>query len=346
MKKLLALLLALTLMLSLAACGGDDKDTASGDNTSTTQTDGSESTGTTDESTGSSDATDSTATSTPTTDSTEGTSTSEETSKPTETTKPSETSKPEHKHSYTSKVTKEATCGADGTKTFNCSCGDTYTEKIAATGHKWSTWNRKTYAFIDKAGSDERVCSTCSSTETRERTENAVANSFQDGGLQYITWSGGTFNAYFMYPYACHEFHSYIEKPNIPAADVFALLSKCFNVTDEIKNDIKNNNKASGQGEYGYDATTDTFFLPYHAEQGNFLFVGYKHNGGNKYTTYYSYSEFSSGDNEEVYWSFEVEYNRSNGQPNKYLSASKVASVPNDIIKTDGWVEFEGPIAK
>lgn len=213
--------------------------------------------------------------------------------------------------------------------------------------HTWGNWKRKTFAFIDKDGSDERACSTCSATETRKRTENAIANSFHDGGLQYIIWGGdGSICASDMYQYACHEFHDFIEKEGVPAADVFALLSKCFNVTEQDKKDIKELTKTNEYNNYGYNATNDTFFLPYSAESGNFLFLGYKHNGSNKYTTYYSYSDFGFDETEESIWSFEVEYNRSKGQPNKYSSAKKVTVTPSDMIKTDGWVEFEGPIAK
>ena len=40
-------------------------------------------------------------------------------------------------HSYTSKITTAATCTKAGVKTFTCSkCGDSYTQTIAATGHK------------------------------------------------------------------------------------------------------------------------------------------------------------------------------------------------------------------
>ena len=38
--------------------------------------------------------------------------------------------KVEHTHSYTSTVTKAATCSTTGVKTFTCSCGDSYTETI------------------------------------------------------------------------------------------------------------------------------------------------------------------------------------------------------------------------
>lgn len=44
---------------------------------------------------------------------------------------------PEHTHSYTSSVTTEATCTTDGVRTYTCSCGDGYTEKITATGHTY-----------------------------------------------------------------------------------------------------------------------------------------------------------------------------------------------------------------
>lgn len=46
---------------------------------------------------------------------------------------------PAHTHSYSSKVTKEATCTATGTMTYTCSCGDKYTESIPAKGHDWKT---------------------------------------------------------------------------------------------------------------------------------------------------------------------------------------------------------------
>ena len=42
---------------------------------------------------------------------------------------------PNHKHSYTSSITKQPTCTAEGVRTFKCSCGDTYTETIPAKGH-------------------------------------------------------------------------------------------------------------------------------------------------------------------------------------------------------------------
>lgn len=47
--------------------------------------------------------------------------------------------KPVHSHSYSESVTVNPTCSSNGTKTFTCSCGDSYTESIPATGHQWET---------------------------------------------------------------------------------------------------------------------------------------------------------------------------------------------------------------
>lgn len=44
-----------------------------------------------------------------------------------------------HEHSYTSKITKAATCTEKGTKTFTCECGNSFTEEIAALGHTGGT---------------------------------------------------------------------------------------------------------------------------------------------------------------------------------------------------------------
>ena len=43
-----------------------------------------------------------------------------------------------HVHSYSEAVTTAATCTVDGVKTFTCTCGDSYTEAIPATGHTYA----------------------------------------------------------------------------------------------------------------------------------------------------------------------------------------------------------------
>lgn len=42
-----------------------------------------------------------------------------------------------HTHNYVESITKAATCTDTGVKTLTCSCGDTYTETIPATGHNY-----------------------------------------------------------------------------------------------------------------------------------------------------------------------------------------------------------------
>ena len=54
-----------------------------------------------------------------------------------------------HEHSYTSAVTTAATCTTDGVRTYTCSCGDSYTESIPATGH----------SYVDG------VCTVCGATD-------------------------------------------------------------------------------------------------------------------------------------------------------------------------------------
>lgn len=70
-----------------------------------------------------------------------------------------------HEHSYTSEVTKAATCTEAGTKTFTCSCGDTYTEDIEATGH--------TYGSNGK-------CAICG--------QNLPAGLYNDAGVLTVSW--------------------------------------------------------------------------------------------------------------------------------------------------------------
>ena len=68
----------------------------------------------------------------------------------------------EHKHNYTSKVTKAATCKAEGEKTLTCSCGDTKTEKIEKIGHKAGT----------AAANGEVKCTVCGTVIVKGKEEH------------------------------------------------------------------------------------------------------------------------------------------------------------------------------
>lgn len=71
-------------------------------------------------------------------------------------------------HDFVSKVTKKATCTADGTLTYTCSrCNETKIETIKATGHDWSNWKRTTAATVFKPEVQTRKCSACNKSETR-----------------------------------------------------------------------------------------------------------------------------------------------------------------------------------
>lgn len=129
------------------------------------------------------------------------------TKKPTTTTKaPTTTQTTQHKHSYTAKVTKAATCTATGVKTYTCSgCSHQYTETIAKTAHTWGSWHYTKLANPVENGNEERICSTCKTVE--KHTVNAFTPSgnyfwnpdnFQNGTggkvnflPRFLYWSNG-----------------------------------------------------------------------------------------------------------------------------------------------------------
>lgn len=65
-------------------------------------------------------------------------------------------------HSYTAAVTKEASCGADGIRTYTCSgCGERYTEVIPATGDHTYVPEITVSAGCGTAGERGYTCSVC-----------------------------------------------------------------------------------------------------------------------------------------------------------------------------------------
>lgn len=74
---------------------------------------------------------------------------------------------PPHTHSWGSgTVTKAATCTGSGIRTYTCSCGETRTETISASGHQWSAWTVTKEATTSEDGLKERSCSVCGQKET------------------------------------------------------------------------------------------------------------------------------------------------------------------------------------
>ena len=88
-----------------------------------------------------------------------------------------------HEHSYTEEVTTEPGCVTEGVKTFTCSCGDSYTEEIPATGHKYGDWQTVTAATCAAAGEKQRVCTNgcAEGTEGRVETQTIAKTSHTYG---------------------------------------------------------------------------------------------------------------------------------------------------------------------
>ena len=89
-----------------------------------------------------------------------------------------------HTHSYTSQVTKEATCTEEGVKTFTCSCSDSYTEQIPAAGHSYDAGVETTPATCVADGVKTFTCSKCDAdTEGYTKTEkiSKLGHKYDDG---------------------------------------------------------------------------------------------------------------------------------------------------------------------
>lgn len=235
---------------------------------------------------------------------------------------------PEHTHSYTSQITKEASCTENGTTTFTCNCGDSYTEEIVSDGHSWLGWEEVTPAIIGRAGTEARSCKNCSGSETRETTDGDIANSFLDRSLAYVSWTGTNIHCSSLLHYFSHNYEGRTdETERFTAETVFSYLCERFEITDDMKEEMKN---------YYYDGASDTFELMYTGEAANFALLGYVHNGGDSYTLYYDYESFEIDENgdphiEEI-WRIDVQYNLLDGKPNKYLAFDKVDTTPEGMI--------------
>ena len=86
---------------------------------------------------------------------------------------------PNCSHSYTSTVTKAATCTASGVRTYTCSkCGNSYTESIAALGHSYTSSVTKA-ATCTASGVRTYSCSKCGNSYTEAIA--ALGHSYSNG---------------------------------------------------------------------------------------------------------------------------------------------------------------------
>ena len=95
--------------------------------------------------------------------------------------------KSSHTHSYTAKVTKEATCTTEGERIYTCTCGDRYTETIPATGHSESAWIIDKAATAIENGSKHTECTTCGKTI---KTEVIPATGEVSGKKETVIFTG------------------------------------------------------------------------------------------------------------------------------------------------------------
>ena len=73
-----------------------------------------------------------------------------------------------HVHTWSAWETqKEAGCETDGVMIRRCSCGESETKTIAATGHSWGSWTTRKDATCTEDGISVRSCRNCQEEETR-----------------------------------------------------------------------------------------------------------------------------------------------------------------------------------
>lgn len=68
-------------------------------------------------------------------------------------------SNPSHVHSYSSSVTKAASCTSEGIRTYKCACGASYQEKIPAVGHNY--WSKVVAPTTTEKGYTLFTCRNC-----------------------------------------------------------------------------------------------------------------------------------------------------------------------------------------
>ena len=107
-----------------------------------------------------------------------------------------QTEKPQHKHSYSASVTKQPTCSSTGTRTYTCSCGDSYTESIPAVDHHWQHHDATGHydKVVDQPAWDEpiyetrAVCGGCGAQfKTADEAVEHIMMDFGDACQNYHT---------------------------------------------------------------------------------------------------------------------------------------------------------------
>ena len=88
-----------------------------------------------------------------------------------------------HKHTYKAVATKKATCTVNGSVTYECDCGDSYTKAIKAAGHKFATTTVK--ATMSKDGSVITRCTVCKAIKAKTAIARPVSVKLSKTSMTY-----------------------------------------------------------------------------------------------------------------------------------------------------------------
>lgn len=94
-----------------------------------------------------------------------------------------------HTHSYTSTVTKIATCTEEGIVTYTCSCGSSYTESVPTLSHSYGEYTYNNDATTENDGTKTATCAVCGATDTI----TAEGTKITEHTHQYDSYSEGNY---------------------------------------------------------------------------------------------------------------------------------------------------------
>lgn len=105
-----------------------------------------------------------------------------------------------HTHNYSETLTQAPTCIMSGVKTFTCSCGDSYTQNVAATGHSWDVKETVLTQYDDSGNLIQQGytifrCSICG--EENKSETSTVPPGGSGSGTGSGPGSGGLFSGIF-----------------------------------------------------------------------------------------------------------------------------------------------------
>ncbi len=248
----------------------------------------------------------------------------------------------EHYHEFAENILKKATCLEGGQKQYVCKiCDATYVDPTSKSSHTWD--GEYVEPMVGKPIPPVRHCTVCGVAEEPPGEYAALNNAFGDHSLGLIFE-----NMYYLYD--MEDMEGFVINPNaytanniwhymnielardahqyettVSAEEFFAEVNKRFVLTEKIKEELK-------QPHHSYDAATDSFTYCYDGEAHGFYGpLGYIHDGGNRYTVYFEYGQ-GIDDGEPVnYWKIELEYNRLEDLPNRYLAITYVSELPNGL---------------